>query len=609
MSFLGGQFDDPDDDNGFDDENEDLIINSGQGTGASFQGNDILRNLQASAAHRAGMGASSNFNNHLGNQLGMNANNLTSELLLSGHRQNANRMGGNKNKKKKNKTNLSLSSENMGMASNNMASQIRLFEHLNQQKQQNELKALLEQQQQQQQNQFLQNNNNNPMVNNSFAAALAAANGGGGGVSGSNDAFLSLLQNTNASNLQRNQNALIHNLQSSALQQAQQQDFRNMLQQEHVNKVIIQNYLRRQQQQKQQQQQFSALNSQAPASEFHTNQLLSATGLGNLNKNLSSRLSSNAAPATNNQSISRLFGTLYQNQQQKLPQSQASDKLSQRDNMKKKKKPIETFDLTGPTVVQKKSSSSSDGSPFMMPQTIKKSKVVLPKTTRPYTKDNNGSQFIISGNGTAAFKKSVNSSVLKPVSQAGNRPGFSSSSTTNSMNRPTLQSTKQNSTVKRSPNNNHTSPSSSLVPTTKQKRASLIPHRSSTANIDKFFMGNVCLSLPEDKYWLSELQCYLRSNLAEAFAATPRDISAPMHGRNKPIALGQVGIRCIHCREASEKGQQAVSYPSLITGICKYSLSCVYLEYNMIHLSLTDLNLILHSNYIHTLQTILCSKC
>ena len=42
-----------------------------------------------------------------------------------------------------------------------------------------------------------------------------------------------------------------------------------------------------------------------------------------------------------------------------------------------------------------------------------------------------------------------------------------------------------------------------------------------------------------------------------------------MHGRNKPIVLGQVGIRCIHCRDEPvyKRGQQAVSYPSLITGI------------------------------------------
>jgi len=60
--------------------------------------------------------------------------------------------------------------------------------------------------------------------------------------------------------------------------------------------------------------------------------------------------------------------------------------------------------------------------------------------------------------------------------------------------------------------------------------------------------GGVPLGLPDDKYWLSELQVFLRSDFAEAFGATEDDIAAPMHGRNKPIALGQVGIRCIHCK-------------------------------------------------------------
>ena len=84
-----------------------------------------------------------------------------------------------------------------------------------------------------------------------------------------------------------------------------------------------------------------------------------------------------------------------------------------------------------------------------------------------------------------------------------------------------------------------------------------------------WFPGTVPLGLAEDKFWLSELQVYLRSNFAEAFAATEEDIAAPMHGRNKPIALGQVGIRCMHCKNdpPSERGQQATSYPSLISGI------------------------------------------
>jgi hypothetical protein len=65
---------------------------------------------------------------------------------------------------------------------------------------------------------------------------------------------------------------------------------------------------------------------------------------------------------------------------------------------------------------------------------------------------------------------------------------------------------------------------------------------------DTWFTGCVPLGVDDDKYWLSELQVYLRSNFAEAFGATEDDIAAPMHGRNKPIALGQVGIRCVHCK-------------------------------------------------------------
>lgn len=63
-----------------------------------------------------------------------------------------------------------------------------------------------------------------------------------------------------------------------------------------------------------------------------------------------------------------------------------------------------------------------------------------------------------------------------------------------------------------------------------------------------WYMGAVPLGVDDDKYWLSELQVFLRSSFSEAFAATEDDIAAPMHGRNKPIALGQVGIRCLHCK-------------------------------------------------------------
>lgn len=65
---------------------------------------------------------------------------------------------------------------------------------------------------------------------------------------------------------------------------------------------------------------------------------------------------------------------------------------------------------------------------------------------------------------------------------------------------------------------------------------------------ETYYSGHVPLGLDDDKYWLSELQVYLRSHFAEAFGATEDDVAAPMHGRNKPIVLGQVGIRCKHCK-------------------------------------------------------------
>ena len=106
-------------------------------------------------------------------------------------------------------------------------------------------------------------------------------------------------------------------------------------------------------------------------------------------------------------------------------------------------------------------------------------------------------------------------------------------------------------------------------PGTPENEADFVSSKTEDKFDQKWYNGVVPLGLPEDKYWLSELQVYLRANFAEAFGATEADIAAPMHGRNKPIALGQVGIRCIHCRDdsPSERGQQATSYPSLISGI------------------------------------------
>mmetsp|Transcript_1661 Transcript_1661/g.3033 ORF Transcript_1661/g.3033 Transcript_1661/m.3033 type:complete len:1191 (-) Transcript_1661:3341-6913(-) len=81
--------------------------------------------------------------------------------------------------------------------------------------------------------------------------------------------------------------------------------------------------------------------------------------------------------------------------------------------------------------------------------------------------------------------------------------------------------------------------------------------------------GILLLSLPEDKISLSETLCIVRENI-EVFIATEADVKAPAPGRKRPVVIGQVGLRCIHCRSAthqSEKVKRAVCFPSSIKRI------------------------------------------
>jgi hypothetical protein len=78
----------------------------------------------------------------------------------------------------------------------------------------------------------------------------------------------------------------------------------------------------------------------------------------------------------------------------------------------------------------------------------------------------------------------------------------------------------------------------------------------------------VPLSLPEDNDKLSPFQILLRNQI-EVFKASGEDTSTHTRGRNKPISLGQVGIRCRHCANLPVKRRQkgATYYPSTIMGI------------------------------------------
>jgi hypothetical protein len=56
----------------------------------------------------------------------------------------------------------------------------------------------------------------------------------------------------------------------------------------------------------------------------------------------------------------------------------------------------------------------------------------------------------------------------------------------------------------------------------------------------------ICLHLDLDEQTLSDYQCLLRKHI-ELFETRPEDIQSGVQGRNTPIRVGQVGIRCRHC--------------------------------------------------------------
>jgi hypothetical protein len=77
------------------------------------------------------------------------------------------------------------------------------------------------------------------------------------------------------------------------------------------------------------------------------------------------------------------------------------------------------------------------------------------------------------------------------------------------------------------------------------------------------------LALPDDRVSLSETLCVVRENI-EVFTATQRDVDAPAPGRKHAVVVGQVGLRCIHCRhtmKCSDRVKRAVCYPSSIKRI------------------------------------------
>jgi len=78
----------------------------------------------------------------------------------------------------------------------------------------------------------------------------------------------------------------------------------------------------------------------------------------------------------------------------------------------------------------------------------------------------------------------------------------------------------------------------------------------------------VCLYLPCDDEALSPYQCMVRQQI-ELFEAVEEDVNTNAQGRNRPICLGQVGIRCRHCSFLPPKlrSRGAMYYPTKLEGL------------------------------------------
>ena len=76
------------------------------------------------------------------------------------------------------------------------------------------------------------------------------------------------------------------------------------------------------------------------------------------------------------------------------------------------------------------------------------------------------------------------------------------------------------------------------------------------------------LATPEDENNLNPIHCFVRKNV-EVFIANECDVVAPAPGRKKRITLGQVGIRCIHCKSIAPRYRvkRSICYPPSIANL------------------------------------------
>lgn len=86
--------------------------------------------------------------------------------------------------------------------------------------------------------------------------------------------------------------------------------------------------------------------------------------------------------------------------------------------------------------------------------------------------------------------------------------------------------------------------------------------------LNRWYEGCVRLTKSDDPHWLSELQCFARSDLVEVFSWKKNDAIEGYSGRKEP-GSGQVAVRCVFCKtlKPEEKPAGCLIFPDTLSSI------------------------------------------
>jgi hypothetical protein len=100
-----------------------------------------------------------------------------------------------------------------------------------------------------------------------------------------------------------------------------------------------------------------------------------------------------------------------------------------------------------------------------------------------------------------------------------------------------------------------------------KKRRSGVPSKKK-ASVIPWVEGCVRLTKPDDPHWLSEMECFARSELIEVFSLESVNDLDGYGGRKEP-QVGQVGVRCACCKslEPAERPTGCISFPDSLSTI------------------------------------------